>query len=212
MLSSLPLLHYYLTLFSSVKTTEHLWAGQSCLHSSSAPVQVPHWAIFSLWPPPAAGKGLHVSWCPPEGCTSPMKRGNYWERKGNYWERPRTGPWMTTKKTITHPRGWTCLPVLATSRHSAVSSFSSWNNSCLVNSCSSNLPSAWAKLSQAGSLHSPAAGRCIWLLNIIPKQIHPCPYKSQDQHSLTLEMPQDLVHELRTNVKQQHGWKYLLLG
>lgn len=120
MLSSLPLLHYYLILFSSVKTTEHLWAGKFCLQLQWC--SCPSSTLGDLPVDTTSSR----EWTPCLSC-GPQTVAHHPHRQGNDWERPWTEAWMITKKkSIIYARGWTSLPVLATSRHSAIISFSSW--------------------------------------------------------------------------------------
>lgn len=135
-LASFPFLHFYLILFFLVKTAEHPRAGKSpprlqCCHGVDH-VQAPRWVISSPWMLQHSQLKLQVG----EATTStewtvyltvpPQTVAYHLCMQINDWGRSSTEAWTTTKKIVILPRGWTSLPVWATSRHLAISSFSSW--------------------------------------------------------------------------------------
>lgn len=139
MLSSLPLLHYYLILFFSVKTTEHLWAGKFCLQLQWC--SCPSSTLGDLPVDTTSSR----EWTPCLSC-GPQTVAHHPHRQGNDWERPWTEAWMITKKKIHH----LCKRMDFSPSISNIKAFSNnlifqLNNSCLMNSCLSKLTQCMSK-------------------------------------------------------------------
>lgn len=140
MLSSLSFLHYYLILFFSVETIEHIWAGKFCLQLQWC--SCPSSTLGHLLPVDATSSR---EWTPCLSC-APQTVANHPHRQGNDWERLWTEAWMITTKKIHHlPKRMDFSPSISNIKAFSNKLLFQLNNSCLMNSCLSKLTQCMSK-------------------------------------------------------------------